>query len=38
MRAAALIPIQYEAPVQQQREAANDSYSEVTVGGLTPRQ
>jgi N-acetylglucosaminyldiphosphoundecaprenol N-acetyl-beta-D-mannosaminyltransferase len=34
MRAAALIPIQYEAPVQQQREAANDSYSEVMVGGL----
>jgi exopolysaccharide biosynthesis WecB/TagA/CpsF family protein len=35
MRAAALIPAPYDAPVQGQREAANDSYSEVTVGGLT---
>jgi N-acetylglucosaminyldiphosphoundecaprenol N-acetyl-beta-D-mannosaminyltransferase len=34
MRAALSIPAQYEAPAQSQLEAANDSYSEVTVGGI----
>jgi N-acetylglucosaminyldiphosphoundecaprenol N-acetyl-beta-D-mannosaminyltransferase len=34
MRAALSIPAQYEAPAQPQLEAANDSYSEVTVGGI----
>ena len=28
------VPAQYEAPAQQKLEAANDSYTEVTVGGL----
>ena len=35
MRAALSIPAQYDAPAQPQIEAANDSYSEVTVGGIT---
>ena len=34
MRAALSIPAQYEAPPQPLLEAANDSYSEVTVGGI----
>ena len=34
MRAAHSIPAQYEAPAQPPLEAANDSYSEVTVGGI----
>ena len=34
MRAALSIPAQYEAPAQPPLEAANDSYSEVTVGGI----
>jgi N-acetylglucosaminyldiphosphoundecaprenol N-acetyl-beta-D-mannosaminyltransferase len=34
MRAALSIPAQYEAPSHPTLEAANDSYSEVTVGGL----
>ncbi len=29
------IPAQHEAPIQTQLEAANDSYTEVTVGGIT---
>ena len=35
MRAALSIPAQYDAPAQPQIEAANDSYTEVTVGGIT---
>ena len=34
MRAALSIPAQYEVPAQPQLEAANDSYTEVTVGGI----
>ena len=34
MRAALSIPAQYEAPAQPLLEAANDSYTEVTVGGI----
>jgi exopolysaccharide biosynthesis WecB/TagA/CpsF family protein len=34
MRAALSIPAQYEAPTLPALEAANDSYTEVTVGGL----
>jgi len=34
MRPALSIPAQYEAPIAPALEAANDSYTEVTVGGL----
>ena len=34
MRAALCIPAQYEAPIAPALEVANDSYTEVTVGGL----
>ena len=34
MRRALSLPTRYEAPVRHDRQAANDSYSEVMVGGL----